>query len=393
MLWLWDHHWPELIHPFAAAIDTELSNPEEMVCVLGKSKPTWVRWPEGKKLIHEAYGDDSIEGLAVSKVSPNHRPFSLTDPNISFPYTLHEKISTSTLFLVSLVAPALIILLVCLLFVPGSTSKPTPKSLTWRLKLWEWNTNWMGLALALATAFLLIDSMKSLFGKPRPDLLSRCVPNLANAQNYSIGGISSQDAQDLVLVSWQICQQPDLSILNDGFASFPSGHSCYSWAGLGYLTLFLCSKFAIAIPYVLPHSNTTPFSSSSSPSSKNSPSPLPLRTLAASPPIYLLVLAFIPPATAIYVCSTRYSDFRHHGFDILFGALMGMLLAWGSFRWFHPAIRQGRGWSWGPRSAGRAWMGWDRYAMEDDKAREEEIGRDRGEERELDDMRDGGERV
>ena len=38
-------------------------------------------------------------------------------------------------------------------------------------------------------------------------------------------------------------------------------------------------------------------------------------------------------------------------------------------------------------------MGWDRYAMEDDKAREEEIGRDRGEERELDDMRDGGERV
>lgn len=62
MLWLWDHHWPELIHPFASAIDTELPVPDEMVCVLASSKPAWVRWPEGKKSVHDVYGDDSIEG-------------------------------------------------------------------------------------------------------------------------------------------------------------------------------------------------------------------------------------------------------------------------------------------------------------------------------------------
>jgi hypothetical protein len=62
MLWLWDHHWPELIHPFASAIDTELPAPDEMVCVLANSKPNWARWPEGKKSIHDVYGDDSIEG-------------------------------------------------------------------------------------------------------------------------------------------------------------------------------------------------------------------------------------------------------------------------------------------------------------------------------------------
>ncbi|GFF39295.1 hypothetical protein IFM46972_05834 [Aspergillus udagawae] len=62
MLWLWDHHWPELIHPFASAIDTELPVPDEMVCVLANSKPSWVRWPEGKKSVHDVYGDDSIEG-------------------------------------------------------------------------------------------------------------------------------------------------------------------------------------------------------------------------------------------------------------------------------------------------------------------------------------------
>lgn len=56
MLWLWDHHWPELIHPFASAIDTDLPVPKEMVCVMGGSKPAWVRWPEGKKATNEFYG-------------------------------------------------------------------------------------------------------------------------------------------------------------------------------------------------------------------------------------------------------------------------------------------------------------------------------------------------
>ncbi len=35
MLWLWDHHWPELIHPFSSAIDTELPVADELVCVRG----------------------------------------------------------------------------------------------------------------------------------------------------------------------------------------------------------------------------------------------------------------------------------------------------------------------------------------------------------------------
>jgi hypothetical protein len=61
MLWLWDKTWPELIHPFASAIDTDLPIPEEMVCAKANSKPDWVRWPEGKKSVHEDYGEASIE--------------------------------------------------------------------------------------------------------------------------------------------------------------------------------------------------------------------------------------------------------------------------------------------------------------------------------------------
>jgi hypothetical protein len=61
MLWLWDHHWPELIHPFASAIDTELPEPAEMVCIMESSKPTWMRWPEGKKSTHTLYNKESLE--------------------------------------------------------------------------------------------------------------------------------------------------------------------------------------------------------------------------------------------------------------------------------------------------------------------------------------------
>ncbi|OBT75304.1 hypothetical protein VF21_05642 [Pseudogymnoascus sp. 05NY08] len=55
MLWNYDAEWPELIHPFASAIDTELPVPGEMVCVLEGSKPEWVRWPEGKKVVVKQY--------------------------------------------------------------------------------------------------------------------------------------------------------------------------------------------------------------------------------------------------------------------------------------------------------------------------------------------------
>ncbi|OBT53883.1 hypothetical protein VE04_04358 [Pseudogymnoascus sp. 24MN13] len=55
MLWNYDAEWPELIHPFASAIDTELPVPEEMVCILEGSKPEWVRWPEGKKVVVKKY--------------------------------------------------------------------------------------------------------------------------------------------------------------------------------------------------------------------------------------------------------------------------------------------------------------------------------------------------
>ncbi|KKK23119.1 hypothetical protein ARAM_000702, partial [Aspergillus rambellii] len=61
MLWLWCHRWPDLIHPFASAIDTELPVPTEMSCIFDASKPKWATWPEGNKVIYDQYPSDSLE--------------------------------------------------------------------------------------------------------------------------------------------------------------------------------------------------------------------------------------------------------------------------------------------------------------------------------------------
>ncbi|OCK76683.1 acid phosphatase/Vanadium-dependent haloperoxidase [Lepidopterella palustris CBS 459.81] len=319
-------------------------------------------------------------GAGWNSMTPNRRPFSLVDLDISFPYVVREKIPTWLLVVVSLIIPAGIIFLVCLIFVPGPTaSKQTPKSLVWRRKMWEWNVGWMGLALSLATSYMITQGMKQLFGKPRPDLLARCNTNMTSIPTTKVSSDGTSLSPLWVLVSATICQQTDTNILNDGFRSFPSGHSSLSWAGLLYLTLFLCSKFAIAIPFLPPtpyapnpthhalapslapsllalpnpnHPTKTPSNSSTTSSTDLS---TPLRNRAAAPPIYILLLALIPLCAAIYISSTRYSDFRHHGFDIFFGSFIGITTAWFSFRWYHLPVRQGAGWAWGARSWERAW--------------------------------------
>ncbi|MBE7190797.1 GFA family protein, partial [Jatrophihabitans endophyticus] len=70
-LWLFDPNWPELIHPFASAIDTPLPTPPANVHLMLDAKPDWVavegrrgddRFPEYPALSlaewHKRHGDD-----------------------------------------------------------------------------------------------------------------------------------------------------------------------------------------------------------------------------------------------------------------------------------------------------------------------------------------------
>ncbi|KZV73530.1 hypothetical protein PENSPDRAFT_574494 [Peniophora sp. CONT] len=58
-LWLAFAESPDLIYPFASAIDTPLEPPEEMTVIWNESKPEWVRLPEGP-LVFDGRGSESV---------------------------------------------------------------------------------------------------------------------------------------------------------------------------------------------------------------------------------------------------------------------------------------------------------------------------------------------
>lgn len=61
-LWVWDPEWPELVHPFASAIDTPLPEPPEQVHMMLGSKANWVRIDarEGEGRL-DTYPPESLE--------------------------------------------------------------------------------------------------------------------------------------------------------------------------------------------------------------------------------------------------------------------------------------------------------------------------------------------
>ena len=60
-LWLWDPRWPELVHPFASAIDTPLPAPPETTHIMLGSKAPWVAVEAGPRdRRHRDYPAESI---------------------------------------------------------------------------------------------------------------------------------------------------------------------------------------------------------------------------------------------------------------------------------------------------------------------------------------------
>jgi membrane-associated phospholipid phosphatase len=165
-------------------------------------------------------------GGGFAKVNGNQDPFALTDLSISYPYQLNETVSTALLVVIGLVIPAAIVLFGSLLIVPTPTAlRGTPSALIWRSKLWEWNAGWLGLGVALAGAFMSTEGLKDLAGKPRPDFLARCDPDVTQVGAYMVSGLGKQVLNAPILVTVGICRNKGSTVTNDGFASFPSGHS------------------------------------------------------------------------------------------------------------------------------------------------------------------------
>ena len=224
------------------------------------------------------------------------------------------------------------------------------------------NATLLGLGVSLATSTIIFTGVKNLSGKPRPDFLARCDPDLEHITAHTVGGYGQTISKLWVMVDGGICQQPDKNFLNDGFRSFPSGYATsetagtrrcmlltsyvVAFAGLWYLSLYLAARFKVVPP------SATKCVQRGDRVQENDEAGEPLmqsderennglsgvNKSSAAPPAYLLPLPYVPLGLAIFLAGTRYFDFRNHGFDVLAGSAVATATALLGFRLYHPPL-------------------------------------------------------
>ncbi|PRB82744.1 GFA family protein [Pseudomonas sp. MYb185] len=70
-LWVYSPEWPELVHPFASAIDTELPRPPQYTHLMLGSKAGWVE-------VQVAAGDRQFDGYPEESLAEWHERLRLT---------------------------------------------------------------------------------------------------------------------------------------------------------------------------------------------------------------------------------------------------------------------------------------------------------------------------
>lgn len=148
----------------------------------------------------------------------------------------------------------------------------------------------LGLAISIILSCFVTDVLKDAVGRPRPDFLARCEPKI------------TASPEDLVTID--VCTASG-HVLQDGWRSFPSGHSSFSFAGLGYLAMFFASQ-----------------------------------THALRPRTSLLVVLFCvaPLLAAALIAISRLEDYRHDHADVICGSLLGFLVAYFNWRRYYPSL-------------------------------------------------------
>lgn len=98
-----------------------------------------------------------------------------------------------------------------------------------------------------------------------------------------------------------------------------------AFSGLTYTALFLASfVFSMTLPFAR---KVRPFAATAIVSAIPTAQP-------KFPQMLAFLIVSIPMWIAIYIASTRWSDFRHHGFDVLFGSFEGIVCALIGWSWY-----------------------------------------------------------
>ncbi|PHH70219.1 hypothetical protein CDD82_7258 [Ophiocordyceps australis] len=237
--------------------------------------------------------------LIVNLVKPFHRLFFLDDHAISYPHTEHERVTSCMSPNPSLNGNTLT--LAAMSFVYGFFVPFLLLSI-WNLlhprsSIFKLQASLISLSISALVTLCITDTVKNLVGRPRPDLLARCQPDRASLQPG-------------VPLSIDACTAPHDASLHDGWRSFPSGHSSFSFAGLGYLSFFFAGQLRIFRPA---HDGGG-------------------RDLVRA------MLCFIPLVGAAFVALSRWEDYRHDAIDISTGSILGFCTAYWSYRRYWPRL-------------------------------------------------------
>ncbi|PSR91127.1 Lipid phosphate phosphatase [Actinidia chinensis var. chinensis] len=153
----------------------------------------------------------------------------------------------------------------------------------------------LGLLFAVLITGVLTDSIKNAVGRPRPDFFWRCFPD----------GVDSYDKWGNV-----VCHGED-SVIKEGHKSFPSGHTSWSFAGLGFLSLYLSGK---------------------------------IKAFDRKGHVAKLCIVFLPLLVASLVGISRVDDYWHHWQDVFAGGLLGLFVATFCYLQFFPPPYHTDGW-------------------------------------------------
>ncbi|MCL7028481.1 hypothetical protein MKW94_004597 [Papaver nudicaule] len=154
----------------------------------------------------------------------------------------------------------------------------------------------LGLLFAVLITGVLTDAIKDAVGRPRPDFFWRCFPD----------GKGVFDA-----ITKNVLCTGDKKVIKEGHKSFPSGHTSWSFAGLGFLAWYLAGK---------------------------------IRVFDRKGHVAKLCLIFLPLLVASLVGVSRVDDYWHHWQDVFAGSLLGTTVASICYLQFFPPPYDADGW-------------------------------------------------
>ncbi|KAK4284175.1 hypothetical protein QN277_001043 [Acacia crassicarpa] len=153
----------------------------------------------------------------------------------------------------------------------------------------------LGLLFSVLVTAVITDAIKDAVGRPRPYFFWRCFP----------------DGKDVYDKLGNVICHGDKNVIKEGHKSFPSGHTSWSFAGLGFLSLYLSGK---------------------------------IKAFDRTDHVAKLCIVFLPLLMASLVAVSRVDDYWHHWQDVFAGGLIGLIVATFCYLQFFPPPYHHEGW-------------------------------------------------